>query len=98
MKTPRAMQIRLEYIGTGNAPVCELTGTKHVWRVWREPRVCGSEWCPKRLKNVRTSGPQWAFDDGTGYVRYIGETWAVAVERLKGYVESYGMKLLQELN
>lgn len=94
----KAMNIRLEYVGTGGTPICDLTGKRFTWRVWREPRVCGSHWDSERKKTVRTSGPEWAFEDETGYVRYIGATWAVAVLRLRGYVDSYGMKLLQELS
>lgn len=93
----KAMQIRLEYVGTGSVPMQSIP-KKHIWRVWREPKVCGREWNSERRVEVRICGPQWAFQDSDGYVRYIGETWAVAVLRLHGYVESYGMKLLQELS
>lgn len=94
----KAMNIRLEYVGTGSAPICEETGKRFTWRVWREPRVCGQRWDSDLKRNVSTSGPEWAFEDSTGYIRYIGETWALAVVRLRGYVESYGMRLLQELS
>lgn len=93
------MIIRLKYVGTGNPPAqSEDHGKEFRWQVWREPKVCGSRFDRRLLRNVRESGPQWAFRDETGYIRYIGETWAVAVERLHGYVESYGMELQQELS
>jgi len=92
------MTIRLEYVGIGDAPPCEITGKRFTWRVWREPRVSGSYWSSELKKEVRTTGPEWVFEDDSGYLRYIGETWAVAVQTLKGYVDSYGMKLLQELS
>lgn len=62
----KTIKLRLEYVGANDAPPCELTGRKYVWRVWREARVCGSHWDSKRRKTVRTAGPQWAFDDGEG--------------------------------
>ena len=91
MKTP--IIIRLEYTGIGPD-----AGRKYKWRVWREPRVHGRRFDANLKKWVGDTGPQWAFEDSEGYVRYIGETWAVAVQRLHGYVESYGMKLLQQLS
>jgi len=62
-------------------------GERLTWRVWREPRICGSHY----------TGPAWAWQDEDGLTRYGPPTWREFVPYIRDYFASHNVSPLVDL-